>query len=157
MPGPGRRLLRLGTLVLVAAFLGMTATIWASEGDGHRATRQVTVPGEDRFTPFALTIKAGRTVRWTNNDTDDHSVVSDDAFNTTGPSTNQVLPPGQSLSLRFSHPGTFVYYCRFHAHLDAFNQPVAPGPDGGIQDASGNFGTPMSGVVTVLPGNGHGG
>jgi hypothetical protein len=27
---------------------------------------------------------------------------------------------------------------------------VAPGPDGGIQDSKGNFGTPMSGVVTVL-------
>ena len=53
--------------------------------------------------------------------------------------------------LRFRHPGTFVYYCRLHAKLDEFNQPVAPGPDGGIQDASGNFGTPMSGVITVLP------
>jgi hypothetical protein len=44
-----------------------------------------------------------------------------------------------------------VYYCRFHAQLDAFNQPIAPGPDGGVQDANGNFGTPMSGVITVLP------
>jgi hypothetical protein len=26
-----------------------------------------------------------------------------------------------------------------------------PGPDGGIEDANGNFGTPMSGVITVLP------
>ena len=30
-------------------------------------------------------------------------------------------------------------------------QPIAPGPDGGIQDTNGNYGTPMSGVVTVLP------
>jgi hypothetical protein len=29
---------------------------------------------------------------------------------------------------------------------------VAPGPDGGIQDPNGNFGTPMNGVITVLPG-----
>jgi hypothetical protein len=28
---------------------------------------------------------------------------------------------------------------------------VAPGPDGGIQDASGTFGAPMMGVITVLP------
>jgi hypothetical protein len=36
--------------------------------------------------------------------------------------------------------------------LDEFNQPIAPGPDGGVQDATtGNFGTPMSGVITVLP------
>ena len=80
-------------------------------------------------------------------------VVSDDAFNSTdNKGTNQILAAdGGTVKLRFKHPGTFVYYCRFHAHLDAFNQPVAPGPDGGIQDANGNFGTPMTGVVTVLP------
>jgi hypothetical protein len=35
--------------------------------------------------------------------------------------------------------------------LDAAYQLVAPGPEGGIQDAKGNFGTPMMGVITVLP------
>ena len=148
--------LRFGLLVLVAAFLGTSATIWAdSRGDNGRRTQQVTVPAEDRFTPFAVTIHAGDTVRWVNNDTDDHTVVSDDAFDTAGhQGTNRLLATGKSVSLRFSRPGTFVYYCRFHARLDASNQPVAPGPDGGIQDPGGNFGTPMSGVVTVLPGNG---
>jgi plastocyanin len=34
------------------------------------------MPEEDRFTPFALTIHAGDTVQWVNNDTDDHTVVS---------------------------------------------------------------------------------
>jgi hypothetical protein len=54
------------------------------------------------------------------------------------------------LTLEFDHAGTFVYYCRFHSMLDADNQPIAPGPDGGIQDANGNFGKPMSGVITVV-------
>jgi plastocyanin len=120
---------------------------------------QVIVPGEDRFTPFAQTIHAGEAVRWINMDTDDHSVVSDDTFNTAGNrGVNIVLKgtdnnngkPGM-LVLHFGHPGTFVYYCRFHAHLDSDKQPVAPGPDQGIQDADGNFGTPMMGVITVLP------
>jgi hypothetical protein len=70
---------------------------------------------------------------------------------------NQLLPgtdsnggvPG-TFELRFTQPGTFVFCCRFHAHLDADHQPVAPGPDGGIQDENGNFGTPMMGVITVL-------
>jgi plastocyanin len=119
---------------------------------------QVTIPDEDRFTPFAVTVHVGDSVKWTNTDSDDHTVVSDDAFNTAGhQGTNTVLagtdtPSGQhSLTLRFNKAGTFVYYCRFHAHLDADNQPVAPGPDGGIQGKGGNFGTPMMGVVTVLP------
>ena len=119
--------------------------------DERNAVHRVVVPQEDRFTPFAVTIRAGDSVRWVNNDADDHTVVSDDAFNTAGHrGTNQLLASGRAIVLRFNHPGTFVYYCRFHAHLDGANQPVAPGPEGGIQDAKGNFGTPMSGVVTVL-------
>lgn len=53
-------------------------------------------------------------------------------------------------TLRAWAPGTFVYFCRFHSHLDSFNQPVAPGPEGGIQDAWGNFATP-TGIILVLP------
>jgi plastocyanin len=118
----------------------------------------VTVPEADKFTPFALTVHVGDVVTWVNRDTDDHTVVSDDAFNSAGhKGLDQPLPgtdsnggkPG-TFQLRFDHPGTFVYFCRFHAHLDGDNQPVAPGPKGGIQDAQGNFGTPMMGIITVL-------
>jgi plastocyanin len=118
----------------------------------------VTIPDSDRFIAFSVTIHAGEAVRWVNTDTDDHTIVSDDAFNTTDhKGLNRVLvgtettggTPGVGM-LKFNQPGTFVYYCRFHAHLDENNQPVAPGPDGGVE-TGGNFGTPMMGVVTVLP------
>ena len=33
-----------------------------------------------------------------------------------------------------------------------FINQAASGPDGGIQDESGNFGTPMNGIITKLPG-----
>jgi plastocyanin len=100
----------------------------------------VIVPEEDRFLPFTLTIRAGESVEWVNNDTDDHTVVSNDAFNTAGHQGLNVILPGTdsnggqpgTLTLRFMHPGTFAYFCRFHAHLDEDNQPVAPGPRGGI-------------------------
>jgi plastocyanin len=126
-------------------------------------SQQVIVPGEDRFFPFALTIRAGDCVEWVNQDTDDHTVVSDDPFNTAGNKGTDHLLPGTDSNggqpgtfvLRFSKRGTFVYYCRFHSHLDGDSQPVAPGPDGGIQDGSGNFGTPMMGVVTVKSRDGN--
>jgi plastocyanin len=137
---------------VVVALIAIGA-MGASAHEGHRSPLKVTVPSEDRFTPFAVTIRAGDSVQWVNNDADAHTVVSDDAFNTAGHrGVNQPLPAsGGKLVLRFNHAGTFVYYCRLHAHLDGANQPVAPGPNGGIQDTGGNFGTPMSGVVTVLP------
>jgi plastocyanin len=119
-------------------------------------TTTVNIPEEDRFAPFAVTVRVGDRVQWVNGDTDNHTVVADDAFTTAGhDDINHLLlgtaskgGPGR-FSLVFNHPGTFVYYCRFHAHLDGANQPVAPGPDGGIQDPNGNFGTPMMGIVTV--------
>jgi len=106
----------------------------------------VVIPGEDRFAPFALTIRVGDIVTWTNQDTDDHTIVSDDVVNSTGPlAINQLLPAGQSVSLRFCHEGLWVYYCRLHATLNAYGQPISPGPAGGIP------GLPMSGVIAILP------
>ncbi|HEY6929694.1 MAG TPA: plastocyanin/azurin family copper-binding protein [Thermoanaerobaculia bacterium] len=156
----------LSRIIGIASVLAVAAiTVSGLKAErGPKIHNQVIIPGEDRFVPFALTISAGDFVKWTNTDTDDHTVVSNDFFNTAGnQGTNIVIPgtdsnngsPG-TLILHFSKPGTFVYYCRFHAHLDADHQPAAPGPDGGIQDPNGNFGTPMNGIITVLPG-GQGG
>ncbi|HLO31562.1 MAG TPA: hypothetical protein VK249_20590 [Anaerolineales bacterium] len=121
----------------------------------------VNVPEEDRFDPFVMTIRAGEQVTWVNHDTDDHTIVSNDFFTTTNHKGTNILLPGTEsnggnpgmVTFRFRKAGVFVYYCRFHAQLDAFHQPIAPGPDGGIQDSNGNFGTPMNGIIVVLPGN----
>ena len=135
--------------VISANGTGGPAALGAEPG---AQTHQVRVPDGDRFTPFGLTIRAGDLVRLVNNDEDDHTVVTDNAFTTAdNKGVNRLLPVGGAVVLRFDQPGSFVYYCRFHAHLDGFNQPVAPGPDGGVESADGNFGTPMSGVITVLP------
>jgi plastocyanin len=142
-----------------ARWLALAVTVLTTTPCFAKQVHQmVIVPEEDRFSPFALTIRAGDSVQWVNRDTDDHTVVSDDAFNTAGNlNVNRLLPGTESnggvpgtLTLHFSHPGTFVYYCRFHAHLDGAQQPIAPGPEGGIQDMDGNFGTPMMGIITVL-------
>src|SRR5262249_17446210 len=125
----------------------------------HNVHRQVIVPDEDRFTPFAQTVHTGDIVQWINTDTDDHTVVSDDFINSGGRRKIDVVIPGTDnnggkpglFSLRMTSPGTFLFYRRSHSHLDDDPQPVAPGPKGGIQAADGNFGTPMMGVITVLP------
>jgi len=149
-------------LFLVLAVLALVfAAVAPSRGgeDRRNVHRQVIVPGEDRFTPLAQTVHVNDIVQWINTDTDDHTVVSDDFVSTAGRRGLDVVLPGTDsnggkpglFALRMTSPGTFVYYCRFHAHLDADYQPAAPGPKGGIQDADGNYGTPMMGVITVLP------
>jgi plastocyanin len=146
-----RKLLLLVPLAIAAAVIAISAIGAGAAGGG--SVHRVTVPHSDRFTPFATTIRAGDKVRWVNHDSDAHTVVADRAFDTAGHKgvDKRLAHNGGKLSLRFRHAGTFIYYCRFHAHLDGKGQPIAPGPDGGIASTSGNFGTPMSGVITVLP------
>jgi plastocyanin len=138
--------------LLAVCLLVLGASNQVAMGGDLPTVRQIMVPLEDRFTPFAITVKVGQPVQWVNNDADDHRVVSVDAFNTAGHRGIDVLVPanGGTFSLKFQHAGTFPFYCRFHAMLDSENQPIAPGPFGGIQDDHGNFGTPMAGVVTVI-------
>jgi plastocyanin len=153
MPTLRFRWVALGLIVVCLLVLGMSSRGLAGSHAAQPPTvRQIMVPDEDRFTPFAITVRVGQKVQWVNNDTDDHTVVSDDAFNTAGHRGVNVLLPanGGTYTLVFHHPGVFPFYCRFHAMLDSHNQPIAPGPDGGIQNPNGNFGTPMNGVVTVL-------
>src|SRR5438105_8689211 len=58
-----------------------------------RAHHQIIVPQEDRFTPYSIIIGVGDTVQWINMDTDDHTVVSDDFFDTAGhKGVNHLLP-----------------------------------------------------------------
>ena len=159
----GRSKLGLVVMLISASLLLAWSSTHSWGKNKKRTHQQVIVPEEDRFTPFAITIHPGDDVQWVNMDTDDHTVVSDDFFNTAGNNGTDVIllgtdnnggVPGK-FRLHFTHPGTFVYYCRFHAHLDEFHQPAAPGPDGGIQDPNGNFGTPMMGVITVEQGGGN--
>jgi plastocyanin len=137
---------------LLICFVPLLALSQNADTDGRAPARQIIVPDEDRFVPFAITVRVGQPVIWINNDADDHTVVSDDAFNTAGHRGTNVLlkANGGTFRLAFRHPGVFPFYCRFHAMLDAHNQPKAPGPDGGIQDSNGNYGTPMNGVITVV-------
>src|SRR3984893_5062611 len=127
----------LTALVISLMVLGPAAPSFAQ---ASRRAVQVAEPEADRFVPFAVTIRTGQSVEWVKRDTDDHTVVSDDAFNTAGHQRTDHLLAGSDsnggqpgrFTLRFDQPGTFVYFCRFHAHLDASKQPVAPGPRGGI-------------------------
>src|SRR5438132_12639814 len=88
---------KLLPILLVSAALIPMGVMSASAAHGDGSTRTVKVPEEDRFTPFAVTIHAGDAVRWFNGDGDDHTVVSDDAFNTAGhKGTDHLLPSGDT-------------------------------------------------------------
>lgn len=64
------------------------------------------------FVPATLTVKAGSTVTWNNQDQDPHTVVADDdAFR------SRVLGSGGTYSFTFPAAGTFDYVCSIHPFM----------------------------------------
>lgn len=66
----------------------------------------------DRFDPDVLTIPAGTTVTWTNEEpdrTNAHNVISL-AHGIESP----LIYPGESWSFTFTTPGTYAYFCDLH-------------------------------------------
>jgi plastocyanin len=68
------------------------------------------------FAPAALTVKVGTTVTWTNQDTDAHTVTSQ---NNAGPLASAALNTGQSYSYTFTQAGTYSYLCTIHPFMTA--------------------------------------
>lgn len=65
------------------------------------------------FSPSTLTIKAGDTVTWTNQDSVAHTVVSDSGSEISSPS----IPQGGSYSHTFTSAGTYNYHCSIHPSM----------------------------------------
>ena len=61
------------------------------------------------YSPAALTVTAGTTVTWTNNDSVAHTVTSD-----TGYFGSRQMSPGGTCSFTFTSPGTYGYHCQIH-------------------------------------------
>ena len=67
------------------------------------------------FGPMTMTVAAGTTVTWTNNDDVPHTVVSDDK--TTFKS--RALDTGEKFSYTFTKPGKYAYFCSVHPKMTA--------------------------------------
>lgn len=64
------------------------------------------------FTPNAVTIAVGSTVRWTNKDDIPHNVVSEDkSFK------SKVMDTDEQFTYTFTKPGTYTYFCSIHPKM----------------------------------------
>jgi plastocyanin len=64
------------------------------------------------FVPESVTIKKGTVVKWTNDDTAQHTVTSDDAY-FQSPALNQT----DGFTFTFDQPGTYTYHCSIHPSM----------------------------------------
>lgn len=66
------------------------------------------------FNPATLTVKAGTTVAWTNEDSVSHTITSD-----SGAFDSGTLSSGHPFSYTFNTPGNFSYHCSIHKYMKA--------------------------------------
>jgi len=123
LPKPWRPQPMLPLLTLAVVVLGIAT----SAGIGLRtSTRVGSVPvaavshsvqiAGFAFAPQAITVTAGDSITWTNQDEAPHTVTT-----SSGPQTisSPSLSKGQSFTFRFTVPGTYSYYCAVHPDMRA--------------------------------------
>lgn len=66
------------------------------------------------FSPMSLSIKAGSTVTWKNQDDEPHTVVSE-----AGLFRSSALDQSDTYQFRFEKPGVYTIFCGIHPHMKA--------------------------------------
>ena len=64
------------------------------------------------FTPQRITVKAGTTVTWINEDDVPHTIASSSKL-----FKSKALDTGDKFSFTFTTPGTYEYFCSVHPHM----------------------------------------
>jgi amicyanin len=67
---------------------------------------------EFTFAPQQVTVKAGTTVTWINDDDVPHTVAS-----STKAFKSKTLDTKDKFSFTFTTPGTYEYFCSLHPHM----------------------------------------
>ena len=83
------------------------------------------------FAPGTLTIQAGDSVTWTNDDSTAHTATGD-GFDT------ESIGPGQSSTISFASAGTYAYVCSIHPQMNGtvVVEAAASGGGGGGSDGT---------------------
>ena len=95
------------TATLVAPLLAaITLPVSAQDAPG--------AVGIDNFTfnPQKLTVKAGTTVTWTNQDDIPHAIAA-----VSKQFKSKALDTGDAYSFTFTTPGAYEYFCSLHPHM----------------------------------------
>ncbi len=119
---PRSSALSAGRIIIVAAVIfAVLALVVACGSSGGTTT---TAPGTSgsggaqvvmkdfAFDPASVTIKAGESVAWTNQDSATHTVVGDNGEFQSGDLAN-----GADFAFTFDKAGTYTYHCGIHPSM----------------------------------------
>lgn len=127
MSNQSKRRARLFALALAVTLLGAacgsssgsdtadtTTSAATDSSDADQAAGDVVTIDNFEFAPATITVAAGTTVTWTNEDDSRHTVAADDDSWTSEP-----LSTGDTFTHTFDAEGTVSYYCSIHPQMTA--------------------------------------
>ena len=127
------------------------AGLWGLAGAALAADTPVTISGF-AFGPSSVTVTAGDTVTWTNQDGEAHTATAGDGSFDTGN-----IAGGATSTVTFSTAGTFAYACTIHPAMTGTVVVEAASSGGGDSGGGGTSKPPATDTVpseTVTPHDG---
>jgi plastocyanin len=115
VPSSPRRLRAAGLLLAGIAMLALAVSLIGCA----QQPNTVLIKGL-AFNPQTITVSAGTTIKWTNEDQTAHSTTADNwKQGTTDPNAwnSGPLNPGESFEFTFKNPGTYKYSCMVHPYM----------------------------------------
>jgi plastocyanin len=107
-----RNLCIAAALAILAAAAVLPAA--AAQAAGTQAAETEVKIDNFTFAPQSITVKAGTTVTWTNDDDIPHTVASKTKL-----FKSKALDTGDKFSFTFTTPGAYEYFCSLHPHMTA--------------------------------------
>lgn len=139
--------MRLSALMAAAILIGVIALSWMIPQSTPRATAAFSYISikDSFFDPATRTLNVGDTAFWTNDGAISHNITSDQAGLFGFPS----LAPGYPYSFTFNTPGTYTYYCSFHAGMTG--TIIVQGAGGAPTETSTSATAPPVSPAAYLP------
>ena len=98
----------------VLSFFALAVVVLVAPTNVAAATKSVSI-GDDFFSPAAVTLVPGDSVKWTNADDRLHSATRTSFVYPWGQTSS--LSPGATFTKAFTAAGTYTYFCRFHTDM----------------------------------------
>jgi plastocyanin len=121
---PNRVIAVLGAAVIVTIGAGLVAC--GGQDTDNRPAQSRPVKSVDHvriadfaYVPAAITVPAGTTITFTNDDSAPHTATSGTSPTADGVFDTGTLKRGESKTVRVTKSGTFAYYCAIHPFMKA--------------------------------------
>jgi manganese oxidase len=114
--GVFRRMIALSGIIMLSGILACSKSSNTTNPVTPPSTGNNTVSMVNTaFSPASLTVAAGTTVTWTNNDAMTHTVTSGTPSAPDGTFDSCNMGTGATFHYTFATKGTYQYFCRVHA------------------------------------------